>query len=152
MAALPWSRRPLLFHNKSKLNTFPGNILTASRLWLLLGILNALLAVILAATGAHGPMAPTTPLLQHILSTASLFHLVHSLALIQFGLWLAQNPNRSNFTGIFLLTGTVLFVGSLYALVFTTIALPGLLTPIGGALLILGWLTWSLQVTLTSKK
>lgn len=126
--------------------------MTASRLWLLLGILNALLAVILAAAGAHGPMAPTTPLLQHILSTASLFHLIHSLALIQFGLWLTQNPNRSNFTGTFFLVGTVLFVGSLYALVFTTIKPPGLLTPIGGALLMLGWLTWGLQVISPGKK
>lgn len=126
--------------------------MTAPRLWVFLGISNALLAVILAAAGAHGPMAPTTPFLQHILSTASLFHFIHSLALIQFGLWLTQNPNHKNFTGIFFLTGTVLFVGSLYALVFTTITLPGLLTPIGGALLMLGWLTWGLQVVLPSKK
>ncbi len=126
--------------------------MTAPRIWLFLGIVNALLAVILAAAGAHGPMAPTTPFLQHILSTASLFHLIHSLAMIQFGLWLAQNPNHNNFTGIFFLTGTVLFVGSLYALVFTTITFPGLLTPIGGALLMLGWITWGLQVALPSKK
>jgi uncharacterized membrane protein YgdD (TMEM256/DUF423 family) len=125
---------------------------TAPRIWLFLGIVNALLAVILAASGAHGPMAPTAPFLQHILSTASLFHLIHSLAMIQFGLWLAQNPNHNNFTGIFFLTGTVLFVGSLYALVFTTITFPGLLTPIGGALLMLGWITWGLQVVLPSKK
>lgn len=126
--------------------------MTSPRLWLFLGISNALLAAILAAAGAHGPMAPTTPFLQHILSTASLFHFIHSLALIQFGLWLTQNPNHKNFTGIFFLTGTVLFVGSLYALVFTTITLPGLLTPIGGALLMLGWLTWGLQVVLPGKK
>jgi uncharacterized membrane protein YgdD (TMEM256/DUF423 family) len=125
---------------------------TAPRLWLLLGIANALLAAILAAAGAHGPMAPTTPFLQHILSTASLFHFIHSLAMIQFGLWLAQNPNHNNVTGIFFLTGTVLFVGSLYALVFTTITLPGLLTPVGGALLMLGWLTWGVQVVLPGKK
>lgn len=125
--------------------------MTAPRIWLFLGTVNALLAVILAAAGAHGPMAPTTPFLQHILSTASLFHLIHSLAMIQFGLWLAQNPNHNNFTGIFFLTGTVLFVGSLYALVFTTITFPGLLTPIGGALLMLGWITWGLQVAFPSK-
>jgi uncharacterized membrane protein YgdD (TMEM256/DUF423 family) len=125
---------------------------TAPRIWLFLGIVNALLAVNLAAAGAHGPMAPTTPFLQHILSTASLFHLIHSLAMIQFGLWLGQNQNHNNFTGIFFLTGTVLFVGSLYALVFTTITFPGLLTPIGGALLMLGWITWGLQVALPSKK
>jgi uncharacterized membrane protein YgdD (TMEM256/DUF423 family) len=116
------------------------------------GILNALLAVIVAATGAHGPMAPTTPYLQHILSTASLFHLVHSLALIQFGLWLTQNTGRSNWAGGLLLSGTILFVGTLYTLVFTTIKFPGLLTPIGGVLLMLGWLTWGFQVILPNKK
>lgn len=126
--------------------------MTASRLWLFLGILNALLAVVLAAAGAHGPMAPATPLLQHILSTASLFHLIHSLALIQFGLWLAQNTGRSNLAGTLLLSGTVLFAGSLYVLVFTTIKFPGQLTPIGGALLMLGWLFWGLQIVLPDKK
>lgn len=129
-----------------------NEFLKAARIWLFLGIINALLAVILAAAGAHGPLAPTTPVLQHLLSTASLFHLIHSLAMIQFGLWLTQNPDHKNFTGLFFLTGTVLFVGSLYVLIFSTIKFPGLLTPIGGAFLILGWLSWGIQVVLPDKK
>ncbi|WP_298217572.1 DUF423 domain-containing protein [Halothiobacillus sp.] len=126
--------------------------MTAPRLWLLLGISNALLAVILAAAGAHGPMAPATPFLQHILSTASMFHLVHSLALIQFGLWLVLNPDRHSLVGLCLLAGTVLFVGSLYAIIFTTLPIPGVLTPIGGALLMLGWLIWGFQVLMSGKR
>lgn len=125
--------------------------MTTSRLWLFLGILNALVAAILAAADAHGPMAPTSPFLQHILSTASLFHFVHSLAMIQFGLWLAQDPGRRSIAGLFFLAGTVLFVGSLYVLVFTTIALPGMLTPTGGALLMLGWLIWGIGVVVPGK-
>lgn len=136
----------------AKILTLSEHIVVASRIWIFLGIINALLAVILAAAGAHGPMAPTTPFAQHLLSTASLFHLTHSLALILFGLWLALNPDRSSITGIFLLAGIVLFVGSLYTVVFTTIAIPGLITPIGGAFLMLGWLTWGVQVLWPSKK
>ena len=126
--------------------------MSTARLWLFLGILNALVAVIVAAIGAHGPMAPTTPSLQQILSTASLFHLTHSLALIQFGLWQGQNQGRKNWAGGFLLVGTILFVGTLYLLVFSTIHFPGVLTPIGGALLILGWLIWGTQVLIPTRK
>ncbi len=118
----------------------------AARFWLVLGMASMLLAVVLAALGAHGPKAPTTELGQRWLATASLFHFVHSLALIGFGLWLGQTRLRCHLPAVLLLSGMLLFPGSLYLLVFTTVAFPPLITPIGGGLLMLGWLAWLLAV------
>lgn len=114
----------------------------SARLWLVIGMLSMLVAVVLAALGAHGPKAPSTALGQQWLATASLFHFVHSLALIGFGLWLGQTQQRCVLPALLLLSGMVLFVGSLYLLVFTTVHFPPLITPIGGGLLMLGWLAW----------
>ncbi|MHB9021198.1 MAG: DUF423 domain-containing protein [Halothiobacillus sp.] len=114
--------------------------------------MSALIAVVVAAVGAHGPLAPSTPALEHILATASLFHLVHSLALIQFSQWHMQNPNRTALPGWFFSVGMLLFVGSLYGLVFSSVKIPGVLTPIGGGFLILAWLIWGIQVLRAAKK
>jgi uncharacterized membrane protein YgdD (TMEM256/DUF423 family) len=114
-------------------------------LWLFSGILSALIAVIVAAIGAHGPLAPTTPALQHLLATASLFHLTHSLALIQYSQWRSQNPRHTAWPAGFFILGMLGFVGSLYVMVFSGLKIPGIITPIGGAFLILAWLIWGVQ-------
>jgi uncharacterized membrane protein YgdD (TMEM256/DUF423 family) len=122
-------------------------------LWLLSGIVSALIAVIVAAVGAHGPLAPNTPALQHLLATASLFHLTHSLALIQYSQWRSQNPRpTAAWPAVFFILGMLGFVGSLYVMVFSNFKIPGVITPIGGAFLILAWLTWGVQSLRTAPK
>ena len=120
--------------------------------WLFVGILSALLAVVVAAIGAHDPLAPSTPALQHLLATASLFHLTHSLALIQYGQWRNQNPRHTALPGWFFVLGLFGFVGSLYVMVFSSLKIPGVITPIGGAFLILAWLVWGVQSRQVLKK
>ncbi|WP_407275358.1 DUF423 domain-containing protein [Halothiobacillus sp. DCM-1] len=120
----------------------------SARFWLVLGMASMLSAVILAALGAHGPLAPSSALAQRWLATASLFHLTHSLALIGFGLWLGQIRRPCHLPAALLLVGMTLFTGSLYLLVFTTVHFPPLITPIGGGLLMLGWLAWLFAVLL----
>lgn len=124
----------------------------SARIWLVIGMLSMLIAVILAALGAHGPKAPSTVLAQRWLDTASLFQFVHSLALIGFGLWLGQTRVPCVAPALLLLSGMILFTGSLYLLVFTTVHFPPLITPIGGGLLMLGWLSWGLAVLLRTPR
>lgn len=112
---------------------------------LALGLFSALTAVVLAAVGAHGPLAPTTALAQRELDTASLFHLAHSLALMVLAFWPASRAWRGA-VALSWLAGLVLFTGSLYALTIFTAPWPGLLTPIGGLLLMIGWLIWLVGV------
>jgi uncharacterized membrane protein YgdD (TMEM256/DUF423 family) len=94
------------------------------------------MAVLLGAFGAHA----LKPLLEvhharEIWSTAVLYHLVHAVAL----LWVAERiPGRGKCFLCWTL-GVALFSGSLYLLALTGITWLGAVTPIGGLLLVSGW-------------
>jgi uncharacterized membrane protein YgdD (TMEM256/DUF423 family) len=112
-----------------------------------LGLFSALAAVMLAASGAHGPLAPTDPQAIRYLDTAVTFHLFHSLALMVLGFW----PGRRSLRLVVLVLlagGTILFSGSLYVQTMSAWSPPGSITPLGGLLLILGWATWLVVVLL----
>ena len=106
--------------------------------WLFLGGLNGLLAVAAGAYGWH--------LLggDEMFSMGSRYHMYHALALLAVG-WLASiQPGRGawavHFAGAAFMLGMVLFSGTLYALALTgSVPLAGT-APVGGALLMLGWL------------
>lgn len=111
------------------------------RLTLALGLASALAAIVLAAAGAHGPLAPTSAATVRLLDTAVTFHLFHSLALMVLALW--PGPARLRLgVGLIWLAGIILFSGSLYVQTLTDSPWPGILTPLGGLLLILGWMAW----------
>ncbi|MDG4867821.1 DUF423 domain-containing protein [Guyparkeria sp. 1SP6A2] len=111
------------------------------RLTLGLGLASALAAIVLAAAGAHGPLAPTAPETIRQLDTAVTFHLFHSLALMMLAFWPGPRRLRLVIAGIWL-AGVALFSGSLYAQTLMHATWPGILTPLGGLLLMLGWLAW----------
>jgi uncharacterized membrane protein YgdD (TMEM256/DUF423 family) len=106
--------------------------------WLFLGGLNGLLAVAAGAYGWH--------LLggDEIFSMGSRYHMYHALALLAVG-WLASSrPERGvwavHLAGAAFTLGIILFSGTLYALALTgSVPLAGA-APVGGALLMLGWL------------
>jgi uncharacterized membrane protein YgdD (TMEM256/DUF423 family) len=110
------------------------------------GAIFGLLAVVLGAFGAHG----LKPLLDadkmHVYETGITFQFYHSLALLVLGILYKSFPNKMMraATGFFI-SGVVLFSGSLYVMAFlsiagTSIGAAGFITPIGGVMLILGWL------------
>jgi len=110
------------------------------------GAIFGLLAVVLGAFGAHG----LKPLLDadkmHVYETGITFQFYHSLALLVLGILYKSFPNKMMraATGFFI-SGVVLFSGSLYIMAFlsiagTSIGAAGFITPIGGVMLILGWL------------
>lgn len=68
------------------------------------------------------------------------YQLYHAIAFLGIGSILLQRSNRllTIAAGI-LLVGTVVFSGALYAIVFLNNSKFGMVAPIGGLLLILGW-------------
>jgi uncharacterized membrane protein YgdD (TMEM256/DUF423 family) len=93
-------------------------------------------AIALGAFGAHalsGLLAANGT--RDVWNTAVLYHLLHSVAL----LWAATAEPLLK--GVILCwgAGILLFSGSLYALALTKIGVLGAITPIGGLLLMAGW-------------
>jgi uncharacterized membrane protein YgdD (TMEM256/DUF423 family) len=107
-----------------------------TRLWLLLAGVNGLMAVAAGAFGAHGVADPQV---KEWLRTGAQYQLVHAVAALAcFGLMrMAIGP--AGIAGWLFGVGGLLFGVSLYALALTGTRLFGAITPIGGALLLLGW-------------
>lgn len=78
--------------------------------------------------------------------TAAEYQMYHALALLALGLAFPRlSTGPAKVAGHCFLWGTILFSGSLYVLVLTGITKLGAITPVGGLLLIVGWvaLAWS---------
>lgn len=93
--------------------------------------------ILLGAFGAH-LLKPSLPLTQmDTFKTAVFYQLIHTLALLCL-----ETTSGSSFTWPkrFFTSGIILFSGSLYILILTGLPLLGWITPLGGLLLVLGWL------------
>ncbi len=106
------------------------------------------LGVMIGAFGAHG----LKPLLEEYgrldtFETAVKYHFYHALAILALGILAQKTPNKYLRYSYFLfLGGVVIFSGSLYVLCLTNIGILGAITPIGGVLLIAGWVSLALGV------
>lgn len=106
------------------------------------------MGVLLGAFGAHG----LKPLLveNHKLATfetAVTYHFYHTFALLALGiLYDRLNHKRVRICFWLFMTGTIVFSGSLYALSVTNISVLGAITPIGGILLVMGWIYMALAI------
>lgn len=99
------------------------------------------LAVLLGAFAAHGLKNTLSADALAVLQTGVQYQFIHALALLLVAVLAQSHPSRALlFAVIFFTTGIVLFSGSLYVLVLTAFK-PGLMTPLGGGLLVLGWLS-----------
>ncbi|NOR49650.1 MAG: DUF423 domain-containing protein [Desulfuromonadales bacterium] len=117
------------------------------KLFIILGSLNAFVGVALGAFGAHGLKTKVAPEMLTVWETAVQYHLVHALGLILVGILCQLMPAASLVrpAGWLLLAGTILFSGSLYALVLTGTKPLGIITPIGGVAFLIGWLLLALS-------
>lgn len=105
------------------------------------------LAVAFGAFGAHGLEGSIGELADGATrlgwwATAADYHLAHALALGLTGA-AARHASTGRALGLSQLAfalGTVLFSGSLYAMTLTGARWLGAITPIGGTLLIVGWI------------
>jgi uncharacterized membrane protein YgdD (TMEM256/DUF423 family) len=98
------------------------------------------LGVALGAFGAHGLRDRLGPGMMEVYRTGVLYHLVHALALLAVALE-AERLARPRAVAALFTCGIVIFSGTLYALALTGIGALGAITPIGGLLLMAGWVT-----------
>jgi uncharacterized membrane protein YgdD (TMEM256/DUF423 family) len=113
-----------------------------TKIFLILGSFNAMLAVILGAFGAHGLKARIPSDMLAVYQTAVQYHLYHALGLVIVGILTLQYLPSFWFktSGWLMCAGIILFSGSLYILSITQIRRFGAITPLGGMAFILAWL------------
>jgi uncharacterized membrane protein YgdD (TMEM256/DUF423 family) len=114
------------------------------RLWMAIGALAGLSAVTMAALTAHG-LEGLDPAAQQMVRSALEMHGWHALALLACGLWAPRGGRLADAAGAAFAVGLVLFCGAVYPLALDGIRLP-LVAPIGGTLLMAGWLLLCLSI------
>lgn len=119
-----------------------------ARVFLVLGALNAAAAVALGALAAHILKARLAPELLAVFQTGVQYHFYHALGLLLVGLATGRGPASVwlQAAGWLMLTGIVLFSGSLYALAFSGQRGFGLVAPFGGSAFLLAWILFALAV------
>ena len=126
---------------------------TSARLLVAAGAVNALLAVALGAFGAHGLQNILSERALEIWHTAVDYHGFHALGLIAVGVITKFQPKAYQ-AGGWILTGILLFCGSLYAFSLSGVSILGMVTPLGGVCFMVGWgvLAWSLYQPIHSQE
>ncbi|AGK56093.1 DUF423 domain-containing protein [Bacillus sp. 1NLA3E] len=112
------------------------------KLFIIIGAINAFLAVGLGAFGAHGLKARLDPYYLDIWKTGVQYQMYHALGLLVIGVLAGKLPANSLITksGWLMLAGIVLFSGSLYVLSLTQIKILGAITPFGGVAFLAAWI------------
>ncbi|MEO6866155.1 MAG: DUF423 domain-containing protein [Gemmatimonadaceae bacterium] len=117
-----------------------------ARLFIALGSINAALAVIFGAFGAHALKARISPEMLNVYHTGSQYHFYHALGMLLVGVLATQLQNQGalRLSGFLMLAGIVLFSGSLYLLAITGVTWLGAVTPLGGVAFIAAWIVLAL--------
>jgi len=119
--------------------------------WLAAAGFHGTMAVALGAWSAHGAEATLAPAAVEWVKTGSAYQLWHAVALLGIAALTVRQPERQSvrlvtISGLAFALGALLFSGSLYLLALLPSAqgdgphMLVYLTPIGGGLLVLGWL------------
>ena len=112
-----------------------------SRTFLIFGGLLGSLAVAAGAFGTHILKENLSAELFAIFEVAARYHMYHALALLGTAWASAQWPGPwTTSAGYCFLIGSTLFSGSLYLLSLSDMRWLGAITPLGGVILIAGWL------------
>jgi len=106
----------------------------------LVAALSGLLAVILAAAGAH--ILPEDGAgAERLWATALQIHMFHTVALLGVAALIQPgSPRLMPWSGVLMAFGMLLFSGSLYLRAGGLVPVPGQVTPLGGLLLMAAWL------------
>lgn len=112
-----------------------------------LGIALAAIGVALGALGAHALDSALEPQALTSYLTAVRYQMYHAFALVLLGLYHMQTKQTTKTPHLLITLGVILFSGSIYGLTLLPLIdisarWLGPITPIGGMLLIFGWVTW----------
>jgi len=109
--------------------------------FIIVGAINAFLAVALGAFGAHGLKDRLDAHYLEIWKTGVTYQMFHALGILIVAMLLSKVASSSLFTwsGWLMLAGIILFSGSLYVLSLTKIGILGAITPLGGVCFLAAW-------------
>lgn len=115
--------------------------------WIATGAVLGALAVVLGAFAAHGlkKILPTDAVA--VFETGARYQMYHAFTLIAIGAFYYKLPFMK-IAALLIIAGIVFFSGSLYLITYMramggSLGALGIITPIGGVLLIAGWLTFA---------
>ncbi|SDN93315.1 Uncharacterized membrane protein YgdD, TMEM256/DUF423 family [Halomonas shengliensis] len=109
--------------------------------WWLGAALSGAVVVIAGAFGAHALEGQLAPRLAAAFETGVRYQAWHTLALLAVLAWRASHPLAGQRLAMALwAAGMALFAGSLYAMALSGATGLGMVTPVGGVLMIGGWL------------
>ncbi len=116
------------------------------QMWWRLGAAMMATGIALGAFGAHALAGAVTAARLDVWDTAVFYHLVHALACLAMAAAGEDLPvTWQRRLAVAVITGTVLFSGSLYVLVLSDVRWFGLITPLGGTVWIVGWLALAIR-------
>lgn len=114
----------------------------SQHVFLVAGSLFGFLGIAAGAFGAHFLKTKLVPESLEVYETAVRYQMYHAFALLIIGALMGSfHSGWFTMAGVMFITGTLLFSGSLYALVFTGIRAWGVVTPVGGVFFLIGWLS-----------
>jgi uncharacterized membrane protein YgdD (TMEM256/DUF423 family) len=98
--------------------------------------------VAIGAFGAHGLRGRLSPEMLAVFETGVRYHMYHALAILATAALFARVDGRAVVVaGWCFAAGIVVFSGSLYALALSGVTILGAVTPIGGVLFLVGWIS-----------
>ncbi len=111
------------------------------KIWLVCAAVHGFISVALGAFGAHGLKDRLGQAGQTAnFETGARYEMYHALALFGVAFLASKFPSKAiNASGYCMTIGAFIFSFSLYALALTEVKKLGAVTPIGGALLLAGW-------------
>ena len=123
------------------------------RTYLRIATLTGALAVVLGAFGAHKLKTLLAPEIVSTFQTGVTYQFYHAFALLAVGILFKRYKNKwIDWAGRLFVLGIILFSGSLYLLTALQATKKvglegfGILTPVGGVLLVAGWLCFFLAI------
>lgn len=115
------------------------------KLFVTLGTLLGAIGVAIGAIGAHLLKDKLSIDQQHIMEIGVRYHMYHALAMIALACALSFFRHDWLIFALWcMFAGTLLFSGSLYLYAITSIRYFAFITPIGGTLLVLSWIIYTL--------
>ncbi len=118
------------------------------KMFIMIGSLNAAVAVIMGAFGAHALREKLTTEMMSVYQTAVQYQFFHALGLFVVAFVVGQYPHVvvSRWCGWLMVIGVLLFSGSLYGLSLSGVQWLGTITPVGGTAFIVSWTLLAIAV------